>query len=321
MNQIIIAIRFIFKHKWKIIVTLNLTIVFLFLIFPMSDLNDFISNRIAQATNNQVYLQFEELSINPLTSSVSVSKVSIDTPKIDSLTVEQIDAAPSILGLIQQKPAGKIFASGLLGGQLALKVSPAATENKDIQKSELDLSIEAMSLKEIRQLLHVQLPFSGQLNLNSKAVVDFAFAEQPEGDVSLNIQKFELSSGSVQIPEMGSLNVPEIKLGKMDIKGRLQGGKFVIENGQIGQASDELSGSIKGELGLVFQTRGGQIQPVVSTYNLSIDLLAKPAFKEKASFFLTFIDQYKRVEANNTRYKFKLTSTAPGMPPQFSPLN
>jgi type II secretion system protein N len=331
MNQIIIAFRFLLKHKWKISLVFLCTSVFLFLLFPLSDLNDFITSKISQATNNKVFLQFNEMHLNPLTTTLSLDQVVLETEQIDNLTISKLSATPSLLALASKQPGGKVFAEGLLGGTLNLKVNPAGAVKSNgktdsatetiLQKSDIDLALDKISLKEIRKLFSLNLPIGGSLDLNANMIIDPAFIEQPEGDLQIKIQKFELQTGTIQLPDLGSINLPEIKFSTVDLKGKIQGGRFLIENGKLGSLSDDFSGSIKGDVGITIQNMNGQMKPVVNSYNLSIDLQAKPAFKDRASFFLNFIDQYKKEESGLTRYKFKLLSTGPGVPPQFSALN
>ncbi len=334
MNSIIIAFRFLLNHKWKISLVALMTSVFLFLLFPLTDLNDFISSKISQATNNKVFLQFEEMHLNPLTTTLDLDKVVLETEQIDNLTIEKLSATPSLMALASKQPGGKIWAEGLLGGTLSLKMTPAglaksdsksnsknATDETGLQKSDVELIIEKFSMKEIKKIFSSNLPISGQMDLSANLNIDPAFVDQPEGDLQLKIQKFELQTTSIQLPDLGSINLPEIKFTNIEIKGKMQGGKFLIETGKLGVPTDDFSGTIKGDVGFVIQNMNGQMKPIVNSYNLSIDLLAKPAFKDRAVFFLNFIDQYKKEEAGHTRYKFKLLSTGPGIPPQFSALN
>lgn len=336
MNQIIIAVRFLLSHKWKISLVFILTSVFLFVLFPLGDLNDFISSKISQATNNKVFLQFDEMHLNPLTTTLSLDKVLLETEQIENLTIENLSATPSLMALASQKIGGHVTADGFLGGRLDLKVSPSAagksseksTDKSDpnagqspLGKSDVDLIVEKISLKEVKKLMSSSLPISGTVDVSANLTIDPAFSEQPEGDLQLKIQKFELQNTSVQLPDLGSINLPEIKFSSVELKGKMQGGKFLIETGKLGSPSDDFYGNIKGDIGITIQNMNGQMRPLVNSYNLSIDLQAKPRFADRASFFLNFIDQYKKVETGVNHYKFKLLSTAPGMPPQFSPLN
>ncbi len=331
MNSLIIGFRFLFTHKWKISIVFILTAIFLFVLFPLGDLNDFISSKISQATNNKIFVQFDEMHLNPLTTTLSLDKVVLETELIDNLTIEKLSATPFLRAIAAKQPGGKLFAEGLLGGSLSLKVAPvaqAAPSGKSgtpteasLQKSDVDLTLEKISLKEIKKLFSSSLPVSGTLNLSASLLIDPAFIEQPDGDIQVLMQKFEMLSTSVQLPDLGSITLPEIKFSIVDLKGKMQGGKFLIETGKLGSPTDDFFGNIKGDIGFIIQNMNGQMRPVVNSYNLSIDLQAKPAFKDRAGFFLNFIDQYKKEELGLTRYKFKLLSTGPGLPPQFSALN
>lgn len=319
MNSIIIAFRFLLKHKLKISLVFFCTTVFLFFLFPLSDLNDFISSKISQATGNKIFLQFDEMNLNPLTTTLNLHKVIVETEQIDHLTIQKLSATPSLMALISKQPGGQISAEGVLGGSLTLKLTPTGTDKAN--KSNIEITIEKISLKEIKKLVSSNLPISGILDSTSSLTIDPAFIEQPEGELQLRIQKFEMQTANVQLPDLGNLNLPEIKFSTIELKGKIQGGKFIIEVGKLGSATDDFSGVIKGDVGFVIQNKNGQMKPMVNSYNLTVDLQAKPAFKDRASFFLSFIDPYKKEDAGQTRYKFKLLSTGPGLPPQFSALN
>lgn len=321
MNYLIRFFRFIKNNFGKIALTLLFFVIFVFILFPFGDLSDFISSKVSSLTNNQIYLQFDQLHLNPLSPSIRLDNVVVETRQIDNLNINSLTASPSILALISKKPGGTLAAEGIFGGNATVKVHPSPNKDKaDIPKSTVDLNLNKISLKDLQTSFNLSLPISGQLNLNSLATVDLSFSEQPDGDLTAQITKFELSSANINLPDMGNLNLPEIKFSSVDIKSKFQAGKFTIENLKLGTAADELSGSIKGDVNLIIQNLNGQFHPVVNSYNLSIDLLAKPTFKDRASFFLGFIDRFQSIENSGTRYKFKLISLSPGLPPQFSPL-
>ncbi len=321
MNHLILFFRFIKNNFGKIFLTLLFFIVFTVVLFPLGDLSDFISSKVSTLTGNQVYLQFDKIHINPLSTSIGMENVLLETKSIENLTITNLTAAPSIMALISKKPGGQLTAEGVLSGNAVIKVSPSSAKDKaDNPKSNVEIGLEKISLKDLRRTLNLSLPISGNLNLNAQASVDLAFTEQPDGDLTATIQKFELAGGNINLQDMGSLNLPEIKFSSIDLKSKFQAGKFVIDNMRLGTATDDLSGTLKGDLNLVIQNVNGQMFPVVNGYNLSVDLVAKQAFKDRASFFLSFIDRFQSTDAAGTRYKFKLVSNSPGMPPQMTPL-
>lgn len=321
MNLIIKSIRFLLTHKWKIVSTVLFTVVFLFLLFPFKDLNDFISTQVSKITNKAVYFQFEDLSLNPITASVTLEKAIVETAALDGLTMDQVSVRPSILALIKKQPGGHLRIDGLLGGNLDVTIAPGEKLESGLFKSNVDLAADQVSLKKVHETFKLSIPITGSLNVTTKLTADLTFTEQPDGEINFSISNFELPSTNVNLGEMGNLNLPEIKMKKIDVKGRLNNGKMIIENAQLGQPSDDFFGTIKGDVGVRFVNNGGQISPVLSDYSLSIDLAAKPAFKDRASFFLSFLDTYKKEDIGITRYRFKLQAAGLNVPPQFSTLN
>lgn len=327
MNGIVIFFRFLKENFGKLVFGLFLVVVFLYVLFPFSDLNELISAQVSRLTQNRVFLQFDDLHINPLTASVSLDKVYVETPQVSNLSVIKLSATPSITALIQRKVGGHLSAEGFMKGDVKISISPAGAGSKAEgpegakgEKYSLDISAQNLSLKDIREAAGLSLPLKGQLNFSTQAVADISFTEQPEGDVSLTINKFELPPSSVSLGDMGRVNLPEIKLGQIELKGKLANGKFVIESGKVGTPKDDFYGDIKGDMNVTLQNMGGQIVPIIGAYNVSLDLKANSSFKERAKFFLSFLDGYKRDLPDGAQYKFRIQAQAMGMPPQFQQL-
>jgi type II secretion system protein N len=320
MNGIVIFFRLLIKHKWKIMLTISMTITFLVLLFPLSDLNDLISSQVSKLTNNRVFIQFDKMHLNPLTASLSLEKVYVDTTQISSLTSRELSLRPSIAALIAKKPGGTINAKGFLKGDLEISVHPTSSSN-GVDKSKIDINANNLSLSEARDVANISLPIKGQLSITSQALADLTMTEQPEMDLNLTIMKFEMASTFVPLNDFGQIALPEIKMSKVELKGRLSNGKFIIETGKLGSSLDEVYGDIKGDLSISFQNINGQITPVIGAYNISLDIKAKPSFKDKAKLFLSFLDGYKVDAGAVSNYKFKVFATAMGIPPQFTPMN
>lgn len=320
MNAIVISFRFLFAHKWKILLTFALSLMFFVLLFPLSDLNDLISAEISKATNNKIFVQLEKIHLNPLLPAISFEKLYVETPQISSITSDELEINPSISALLARKPGGKVTATGFLKGNLVISMHPAPSSEKGLDKSKFEITASNISLKEARQISNISLPLKGELSLTSQAVVDLALVEQPELDLSLTISKFELAPTFIPLHDFGQILLPEIKFGKVEIKGRLSNGKFLIENAKLGTTNDDLYGDIKGELSITLQNRDGLVTPLLGAYNISIDLKATQSFKDRAKLFLSFLDGYKVDAGTLSSYKFKVSSTEMGMPPQFAPL-
>lgn len=320
MNGIILAFRFIFAHKWKIILTVWFTFIFIFLLFPFNDLNDLISAQISKLTQNKVFVQFEEMHLNPFGPKVSLEKVFVETGAMPPIKSDELSVTPSIGALISKQPEGTVTATGFLNGDVEIHLKSGPKTESGIARSKLEVQAKNISIKEMRELAQVPLALKGSLNVTATALADLTFAEQPEGEINLSIQKFEMPSGSILLADLGRVNLPEIKLANIELKGKLANGRFVIESGKLGSGKDDLVGDIKGDLSLSFQNMNGQITPFVGGYNLDLNLKANTAFKERAKFFLTFLDGYKTDLADGAQYKFKIQAMSAGMPPQFTPL-
>lgn len=319
MNTLVISFRFLFLHKWKFFLTILMTLVFTVLLFPLSDLNDLISAQVSKLTGNKIFLQLEKIHLKPLSASVSFEKLYIEAPQISSLSSDTLEITPSVSALLAKKIGGKLTAKGFLKGEVEVSIHPA-NSTKGVDKSKIEIVANKLSLKEARQLININLPIKGELNLTSQALADLTMTEQPELDINLSILKFELASTFIPLQDFGQIALPEIKLGKIELKGRLSNGKFLIENGNLGTNKDEFYGEVKGDLSLTFQNINGLISPVIGAYNISLDLKATPSFKDKAKLFLTFLDGYKTDTGGLSHYKFKIYASEMGMPPQFTPL-
>lgn len=322
MNSIVIFFRFIFSNIRRILLVLLLTVVFIFILFPLSDLNDLVSSQVSKATGNRVFLQFDKLHFNPLTVTLGMDNVIVETPQISSLTSDKVKVSPSIIAAFQRKPGGSFSASGFLNGEVEVQISPAGVASKGgTDKSKIEVIAQNISLNEARKAAQLTVPLKGQLNLSSQAVADLTFSEQPDMDLNLQINKFELPSTTVSTGFMGAINIPQVTFDKVELKGKLSNGKFQIETGKLGSAKDDLYGEIKGEIGLTLLNMGGQIVPQFGSYNVSVDLKANSSFQQRAGLFLSFLDSSKSMSGSTAQYKFRLQGDpAYGNPFQLTPM-
>ena len=146
MNYIILFFRFIYQHIGKILSAVILCVIFIFVLFPFSDLNDFISSKISELTQKKVFVQFEDMHINPLSPSVSLDQVHLEAGNIDNLSIDSIMAKPSLMALIKRQAGGHLTADGLFKGQLDLKLTPISTLESGAQKLTIDLEAQKMNL-------------------------------------------------------------------------------------------------------------------------------------------------------------------------------
>ncbi len=316
MERVIQLFRMLKENKGRIAVMLMSAIVFLLVLFPFDDLSDLISSQVSKVTNNSVYLQFDRLKMSLFPQpGMKLDNVFIEAARVPAITTSELVITPSISGLIQQKPFGHVSAKGFLKGDVDLQVSKGSRSDNGVERQKVELKVKKMSLHDLRELANLPVLLKGQLSLETTALADLSFQEQPEVELTLNINQFELPPSNVNTP-MGPLTLPDLKISSVELKGRLAAGRFIIETGTIGKSSDELSGTIKGNIGLTINNNGGRLAPQVGAYNFDIDLRTKRTFQDRAALFLTFIDGFKTPLADGSQYKFKVSATNPMMPPQ-----
>lgn len=320
IEQVKSFFRFLFKHKWKFVICFNSVIVFLLMLFPFNDLTDLVTSQVSQLTKNSVYVQMDELELSAFPTGIRVGNLLIETSQFPAIRTQQLTVSPSVMSLINKRPAGSMEADGFLDGSLRLNLGPGSKTDSGIDRQKLEITGQKINLAKARELASINLPFKGTLNIESSALADLSFSEQPDLDLNLEISKFELPPANVETP-FGPLTLPELKLGQIQLKGRLSNGRFQIEQGTLGKAGDDIVGTIKGGIGLQIVNRGGTITPQLGAYSLEIDMTTSAAFTEKASLFLTFVEQHKKAAPQGaSRYAFKVSAAGPQSPASVSAL-
>lgn len=315
MEQLRQLLKLIRESKGKVFVMLLSTLVFVFLLFPFDDLSDLISSQVSKLSNNSVYVQFDKLKMSLFPQlGVKMDQVYIESIRTPALSAQELVITPSISGLIQQKPYGQVSAKGLLKGDVEVQMGKGTRTENGVERQRIEVSAKKVSLHDLRELANLPVLLKGEVDLETTALADLTFQEQPDVELDLKISKFELPPSNVNTP-MGPLTLPDLKLTSVELKGRLAAGTFIIESGTIGKPGDDLYGTIKGRIGINIVNRGGAFGQQVGSYQFDIDLRAKKAFQDRAALFLGFIDTYKTPTSEGAQYKFKVSATNPMMPP------
>lgn len=304
-----------FGSKMKLLVMVVSTLVFLLLLFPVNDLGDFVSSQVARVTNNKVFLQFEELKMSLFPApGMKFEHVYVEAQGVPGVAAQEVRIAPSVSGLISQKPYGSVNAKGLFQGDVQVTVKSGSRSENGVERQKVEITAQKLNLQDLREVASLPVMLKGKLDLESSALVDLTFTEQPDVDVNLNISQFELPPSNVMTP-MGPLTLPDLKLSGVELKGRLAGGRLIIENGQIGREGDELRGNITGNLDITLSNVRGVVTPIMGGYSFSVNLRAKRNFQDRAALFLSFIDQYKTPTPDGAEYKFKVSAASTLVPP------
>lgn len=312
--------QLISQHRLKLVIMILSAIVFAFVLFPLDDLGDLVSSQVAKLTNNDVYVQFDGMNITLIPKpGLGLRNIFVDSKFTPSLKADQLIFTPSVMSLINKKPAGSVAANGFLRGDIQLSLSNGDKTESGVERQKISISAKQLSLDELRGLLQLPLVLKGRIDLETQALIDFAFQEQPDVEVNMRIEKFELPPSNLETP-MGPLTLPDLRLSAVEIKGRLSNGRLQIEDGKLGRDGDELRGSIKGGIAVNLVPRGGGVSPVMGSYNFDIDLNVKKSFQDRAQLFLSFVDQYKTPTSEGARYAFKLNASSVENPPSFGQL-
>jgi type II secretion system protein N len=320
MNVIRSFFGWIFENKWKFALMFVSAGVFIVLLFPFDDLGDLVSTQVSQVTRNQVFVQFDRLSLSTFPSpGIAMNGVYLEARGLPPLKADELIVSPAISALFTQKPAGSVTAHGFMRGDLQASLQGAGKSENGAERQKIVIQAKSLSLAELRDALQMPIPMKGQLNFNTQMTADLSFAEQPDAEIEIRIDKFELPTSNVQTA-MGPITLPELKLSSVELKGHLSNGKLQIENGQIGKAGDEVRGTVKGSLDLQIQNHGAGIGPAIGGYNFEINLDMKKSFQDRAALFLSFVDQFKTPTAEGSHYGFKLSAANTMIPPNISAL-
>ena len=320
MDKVRAFFRLAFSHKLKYLVTLITFLIFFIVLFPFQDVGDMVGAQVAKMTNNQVYLQFDRLKLGLFPeASVGAENISIETPMIPMISAREIEVHPALSAFITQKPAGTLIAKGLFKGDVLIDVKPGKKTESGGQTHLLSLKAENMNLSEVQKIAELPILLKGKMNLMASGAADPTFQEQPDFDIDLKVDHLEIPSSTVNTA-MGPLNLPDLRLSAVELKGRLSAGRLNIEKGIVGKEGDELFGTVKGGISIILQNRGG-LQPLLGAYNFDIDLNVKKSFQDKASLFLSFLEAYKTPTAEGGfKYQFRVNASSVQLPPNMSAL-
>lgn len=314
------AFSTLLNSKLKISVLILSIFVFVFLLFPFNDLGDFVSSQVARVTGNKLFLQFEELKMSLIpTPGMKFHQVYVEASGFSGVSAQEIKITPSVMGMISQKPYGSVSAQGLFKGDVQIKVKSGSRSDNGVERHKIEVTAQKLSLQDLRDVFRLPVMMKGKLDFDTTSLVDLTFSEQPDVDFTLSISQFELPPANVPTP-MGPITMPDLKLSSVEIKGRLAAGKLIIESGVIGKETDELRGTITGNMDIALTNTGGNIFPVIGGYDFRLDLRAKRNFQERAALFLSFIDNYKTPLPDGSQYRFRVSAASTMVPPTIGAL-
>ncbi len=322
MKYLRMFLNFLKNNKKKVFLGFLAYVVFLFLLFPFSDLGSYVTTQIAKLTQNQVFLKFKELHFSLLPSpGLELTDVKAQGIQFPPISADSVTVSPSIAGLLSFKPGVSLSAKGIFDGDLDLTTRGGSKATSGALKQNITIDAEGIELSKLSQLLALPMTLEGKMNLDSDAVIDPSFSEQPDAQVDLKATRINITAASVPTP-IGPLALPDTKLQELILKGQMNKGELNIEKAQIGSPSDELYAQVRGTMSLNFQSSGGQVNVNPGAFDLTIQIKTKPSYQAKAGLFLGFLDSYKKSETPQGReYIFKVSGANFYGPPRMTPAN
>lgn len=310
-------VTFLKNAKTHILVGLLSIFVFLFVLFPFNDLSDLVSTQVARLSGNQVFVQFEKLQLSIFTGlGLRLEEVYVEGQQLPSISAKEIIVSPSVTGLIAQKPYGSASAHGLLGGDLKINVSGGKRTESGLARTQVDVGAEGLNLKNIREVASLPVPLEGKLSAQGSFQIEPNFEEQPDGDLVVTLTNFELPPASIET-QMGPVTLPDLKLKNVELRGRIYNGRFDIQEGKIGAPGDELTGTIKGHIGILYRPGAG---PQFGAYSFDIDLKVKRSLQTRANLFLLVLDGYKKETPEGPQFALRIVGDNFIAPPRFEQL-
>jgi hypothetical protein len=316
------------RHYIKFILFTISAHIFFVVFFPFQDLRDLITSQVSFQSQKKVYLQMEDFGFSFVPAGVNINQMQFEMAGMSAIKADSFAAYPSIFALLgaianpmsfASNPTGKYLVEGLFKGNIGVNIQSGKKTDAGNPRTSIEITAENLALDEIRNALKLKFPLKGSISLNSISLVDMTLAEQPEiQPLSLSIDKFSLGSTSINT-QMGPVAIPELNLRQIKLEGRMVGSKLYVDQGLIGSAQDELSGTIKGSITINFSAQSGSFVPQLNGYNFDVNLKIKKELEERAQLFLLLIDRFKTPSADGSQYKFKISAPNTLSTPQFEP--
>ena len=261
-------------------------ILFVLVLFPFDDMGEFVATKVSQLTQGQVSLNFDHMGLRLFPSpGLELAGVILDTPFVQGLAVDEVGVAPDVLGFLTFRPGVSVAANGILGGDASFTFGPGPKTEKGNTSQKISLQTDGLRLAELNKAGALPLAAEGSISLDTSIQVDPTFVEQPQGKVELEVGRLTLPNAVLQTPA-GPTPFPGLALRRLLLRGQLKGGKFLIEEGLVGEEGDDISGKLTGSLDLRFLGNGGNITYQMGSYTLDLNLKMKKSFEQKIDFYL-----------------------------------
>lgn len=301
-------------HKKKIIFLVASVFVFLVLLFPFDDLSDFAAKKIADLTNNEVILQFSNMSFDMWPQvGIGLSEVNVDTPTLPTIKAGYISLAPSLLAFLSFKVGVDIKIREIFDGKINIGLKSLAKPETGGPLYAVNVGADDLNIQKVSSDFELPVTIMGTGALNAQVKYDRSLINQPEGDVTLELDNALLPPSTIPTP-FGPMSLQGLKWSRVRIKSRIYNGALQIEEALLGENKDPFYGRIKGKVDLRFESRGGTVSPILSGYDLKLELNVDKSVNRDLALFLSFVDKYKASTMTGDRYLFQVSGSTGGLP-------
>ena len=242
---------------------------FTYLNFPYDKLKDKIFAQVEQKTG--LKLDAAEVkttwTLGFVFNGVELSHRAMNIPQIH---LAHLKVSPSLISLLFLRPKLKFevgFTEGSLSGTLHQK---GKTQDIGLKFSSLNFT------KDLKGVFPIDL--QGILQGEFNVAGDLAQMKEMNGNMDIRIQKFGLAQMNVL-----NMNIPQISLSKMLLRGTLKNERLVIEKIDIGGDKEDLQANASGDIQLDTKNLNN------SKLNLTLKFKLSEKMKKEFSLFLPFI--------------------------------
>ncbi len=308
----------LFKNKLKWLVFWIASFLFLLFMFPFGDLGDLVTSKVAEATNNNVIFQFDDMNF-ALPLSVNFKDISFQNKGSQAIKADSLKVTPSLLSLLKLKPGFTASAHQLFDGDLNISLASQGKSNDGNPLQGIDINFDKINLKKVSSSIPSKVPLQlqGLITGAITAAIDQTFKEAPESE--FNITSPEVLLLPISFNQGGlQLELPRMQWSALKLKGRLINDELIIEDGVLGTTKDNLSLRFKGTMGLKFIAKGKSIAPNFTSYDLRMDVQTVGEVDPTLKLAFLPITQFKSATVGGERYLFKASSRSLRSNPNFS---
>jgi type II secretion system protein N len=312
-------------HKLKILAAFAFFSIFFVVLFPFDDLGDMLTTIVAQQTANQVFVTSDHLGISLLPQpALKAEGAAIElagVPGLPPLKAKTLHAGLSIPMLLSFNLGFHVRAQGMFGGSIKASAPMALLEgmfspvpSKESKTYNASIALDDINLKDVTKTFDLPAPLAGRLSADTSIEIDPSFSKQPDGELDLSASKVVVEAFSIPTP-MGPIQLPRLSMKSLKASGYIKNGKLNIENARLGETSDPIYASIRGQMDVNIKKgrRGLNMQP--GAFDLTVEMQVQSEILKAIPYF-AMLDAYTKAKtATATQYSFQISAPRIGMPP------